>query len=104
AVYSKIAVSVNPSVLQGEDGSIMIDYVSKPETISLRLREGSRDTLEGGRIERLPFTPVKNNMIFEIQEFLKLIQKKEVDHKYLKYSLDTIRVLDEVRCQAGICF
>lgn len=104
AVYSKIAVSVNPSVLQGEDGSIMIDYVSKPETISLRLREGSRDSLEGGNIEKLPFTPVKNNMIFEIQEFLKLVEKKQVDHKYLKYSLDTIRVLDEVRRQAGICF
>lgn len=104
AVYSKIAVSVNPSVLQGEDGSIMIDYISKPETISLRLREGSRDTLKGGTIEKLPYTPVKNNMIFEIQEFLKLIENKEVDHKYLKYSLDTIRVLDEVRCQAGIRF
>ena len=104
AVYSKIAASVNPSVLQGEDGSIMIDYVSKPETISLRLREGSRDTLEGGKIERLPFTPVKNNMIFEIQEFLKLVEKKEADHKYLKHSLDTIRVLDEVRRQTGIRF
>lgn len=104
AIYSKIAVSVTPSVLQGEDGSIMIDYISKPETISLRLREGSRDTLKGGTIEELPYTPVKNNMIFEIQEFLKLIEKKEVDHKYLKYSLDTIRVLDEVRRQTGIRF
>lgn len=104
AVYSKIAVSVNPSVLQGEDGSIMIDYISKPETISLRLREGSRDTLKGGTIEKLPYTPVKNNMIFEIQEFLKLIENKEVDHKYLKYSLDTIRALDEVRRQTGIRF
>lgn len=104
AIYSKIAVSVTPSVLQGEDGSIMIDYISKPETISLRLREGSRDTLKGGTIEELPYTPVKNNMIFEIQEFLKLIEKKEVDHKYLKYSLDTIRVLDEVKRQTGIQF
>lgn len=104
AVYSKIAVSVTPSVLQGEDGSIMIDYISKPETINLRLREGSRDTLKGGTIEELPYTPVKNNMIFEIQEFLKLIEKKEVDHKYLKYSLGTIRVLDEVRRQTGIRF
>ena len=43
-------------------------------------------------------------MIFEIQEFLKLIEKKEVDHKYLKYSLGTIRVLDEVRRQTGIRF
>ena len=104
AVYSKIAVSVNPSVLQGEDGSIMIDYISKPESVSLRLRESARDTLAGGAIEKLPYTPVKNNMIFEIQEFLKLIEKKEVDHKYLKYSLGTIRVLDEVRRQTGIRF
>lgn len=104
AVYSKIAVSVNPSVLQGEDGSIMIDYISKPETIRLRLREGSRDTLEGGKFEKLPYTPVKNNMIFEIQEFLKLVENKEVEHKYLQYSLDTIRVLDEVKRQTGIRF
>lgn len=104
AVYSKISVSVNPSVLQGEDGSIMIDYISRPETIRLRLREGSRDPLEGGNIEKLPFTPVKNNMIFEIQEFLKLVEKNEVNHKYLKYSLDTIRVLDEVKRQIGIRF
>ena len=104
AVYSKIAVSVTPSVLQGEDGSIMIDYISKPESVSLRLRESARDTLAGGTIEKLPYTPVKNNMIFEIQEFLKLIEKKEVDHKYLKYSLGTIRVLDEVRRQTGIRF
>ena len=104
AVYSKISVSVNPSVLQGEDGSIMIDYISRPETIRLRLREGSRDSLEGGNIEKLPFTPVKNNMIFEIQEFLKLVENNEVNHKYLKYSLDTIRVLDEVKRQIGIRF
>ena len=104
AVYSKIAVSVTPSVLQGEDGSIMIDYISKPESVSLRLRESARDTLTGGTIEKLPYTPAKNNMIFEIQEFLKLIEKEEVDHKYLKYSLGTIRVLDEVRRQTGIRF
>ncbi len=104
AVYSKIAVSVNPSVLQGEDGSIMIDYISKPESVSLRLRESARDTLAGGAIEKLPYTPVKNNMIFEIQEFLKLVEKKDADHKYLKHSLDTIRVLDEVRRQTGIRF
>ena len=104
AVYSKISVSVNPSVLQGEGGSIMIDYISRPETIRLRLREGSRDPLEGGKIEKLPFTPVKNNMIFEIQEFLKLVENNEVNHKYLKYSLDTIRVLDEVKRQIEIRF
>ena len=38
AIYSKTAVSVTPSVIQGEKGSLLIDYVSRPETLELRLR------------------------------------------------------------------
>ncbi len=104
AVYSKISVSVNPSVLQGEDGSLLIDYISRPEQIELRLRKGSRDALSGGSREMLPFTPVSNNMVYEIDTFLKLIEKNEICHKYLSYSLDTIRVIDEVRRQTGTAF
>ena len=102
AVYSKISVSVNPSVIQGEDGSILIDYISKPEKICLQLREGARDTLEGADREILPFIPADNNMIYEIQEFIKLINENNINHKYLQYSLDTIRVIDEVRRQTCI--
>lgn len=102
AVYSKISVSVNPSVIQGEDGSILIDYISKPEKICLQLREGARDTLEGAGREILPFIPADNNMIYEIQEFIKLINENNIDHKYLQYSLDTIRVIDEIRRQTCI--
>lgn len=102
AVYSKISVSVNPSVIQGEDGSILIDYISKPEKICLQLREGARDTLEGAGREILPFIPADNNMIYERQEFIKLINENNIDHKYLQYSLDTIRVIDEVRRQTCI--
>lgn len=102
AVYSKISASVNPSVIQGEDGSILIDYISKPETLRLRLRKGSRDTLDGGETELLPFTPAKNNMVYEIREFMRLIENNETEHHYLNYSLDTIRVIDEARQQAGI--
>ena len=104
AVYSKISVSVNPSVIQGEDGSILIDYISKPEKICLQLRQGSRVTLDGDNRETLPFVPADNNMIYEIQEFLNLIQRKDIDHKYLQYSLDSIRVIDEVRRQTGTDF
>lgn len=104
AVYSKISVSVTPSVIQGEDGSVLIDYISKPERLELRLRKGSRDTLSGGTQEILPFTPAENNMIYEINKFMKLIEKNETEHKYLQYSLDTIRVIDEVRRQTGIRF
>lgn len=104
AIYSKTAVSVTPSVIQGEKGSLLIDYVSRPEALELRMRKGSRDTLAGGGIQILPFTPAKNNMIYEIREFIRLIENKEVNHKYLQYSLDAIRVIDEVRRQNGIVF
>ena len=102
AIYSKTAVSVTPSVIQGEKGSLLMDYVSRPETLELRLRKGSRDALTGGSIEALPFTPAKNNMVYEILEFIRLIRDKEVNHKYLQYSLDTIRVIDEIRRQNEI--
>lgn len=104
AVYSKTAVSVTPSVIQGEKGSLLIDYVSRPETLELRLRKGSRDPLSGGSTEMLPYTPAENNMIYEIRKFIRLIKDKDVNHKYLQYSLDTIRIIDEVRRQNGIIF
>lgn len=104
AVYSKISVSVNPSVIQGEDGSILLDHIGKTKHMELRLRRGSRDTLDGGEIHVLPYEPVDNNMIYEIEEFQRLIREREVEHKYLKYSLDTLRVIDEVRRQNSIVF
>ena len=104
AVYSKISASVNPSVIQGEEGSLLIDHISRPGQLELRLRKGSRDELSGGSREFLPFTPAENNMVFEIEKFAELIRKNETDHKYLQFSLDTIRVIDEVRRQTGIKF
>lgn len=104
AVYSKISVSVNRSVIQGEDGSILIDYIGSPKRMEVQKRKGCRDTLDGGEIVEIPYTPVENNMVFEVEEFLRLIQENEVEHKYLQYSLDTIRVIDEARRQNGIVF
>lgn len=104
ALYSKISVSVTPSVIQGEDGSLLIDYIGNPEQLELRLREGCRDRLDGGRRSLISCLPIKNNMVFEIQEFLRLIEEKKTDHPYLTYSLDTIRVIDEARRQNGVLF
>lgn len=104
AVYSKVSASVNPSVIQGEDGSILIDYIGAPKRMEVRRRRSSRDALEGGEIIEIPYASVENNMVYEVEEFLRLIQKNEVDHKYLKYSLDTIRIIDEARRQNGIVF
>lgn len=104
AVYSKISVSVNPSVIQGEEGSILIDYIGSPMRMEVRRRRSCRDTLDGGESRVIPYTPVENNMVYEVQEFLRLIQENEVNHRYLQYSLDTIRVIDEARRQNEIVF
>lgn len=103
AVYSKITASVTPSIIQGEEGSILIDGMNRARQIELRLRTGCKDPLEGGDRQILPYTPPANNMIYEIMEFMKLIETEEIDHKYLQYSLDTIRVIDEARRQTGTC-
>lgn len=104
AVYSKVTASVTPSVIQGEEGSILFDGMSAINSVELRLREGCKDPLEGGSREILPYTPVENNMVYEVQEFLRLIKENEIRHKYLQYSIDAIRVIDEVRRQGGIEF
>lgn len=96
AVYSKIDDSIHPSVFQGEDGSITIDTISKPQKVELILRNGQRETL--------PYEPVPNNMVFELRKLLELIENDQYDHPYLTYSLDAIRVIDEARRQSGIIF
>lgn len=96
AVYSKITESVNPSVFMGEDGSIIINSANHPDTVEIHFRNGST--------ERIPYEPLANNMVYEVREFIRLIAENEIAHRYLQYSLDTIRVMDEARRQNGIVF
>ena len=100
AVYSKITASVNPSVIQGEKGSILVNHIGRPTQMELRLRQSDRDGLEDGKKERIPYEPVPNNMIYEIQKFYELIEEKCVEHPYLDISLNTIRIIDKVMQQA----
>lgn len=96
AVYSKITESVNPSIFLGEEGSILVGKISQPDTLEIVFRDGRR--------EAIPYTPAKNNMVYEVQEFARLVKGKCIEHPYKKYSLDTLRVTDEARRQNGIEF
>lgn len=96
AVYSKVTDSIHPSVFQGEDGTITVDTISKPQHIYLELRNGQK--------EELAYTPVPNNMVYELRHFLDLIDKKQIDHPHLDYSLVTLQVVDEARRQNHIVF
>ena len=56
----------------------------------------SYQTSNGGIKEILPYSPVNNNMIYEIKNFLSLVENNGIEHEYLQYSLDTIRIIDHV--------
>jgi predicted dehydrogenase len=96
AIYSKITDSVNPSIFLGEEGSILIEGVAKPQSVEIIYRDGSR--------EKISYTPADNNMVYELREFARLISEKCTRHPYREYSLDTARVVDEARRQNGIVF
>lgn len=95
-LYSKIADSVQPSVILGENGGMMIDRLSVPTEVTLRLRG------KGG--EPLPFESRESNMDFETEEFVRLIQTGEVNHTHLVHSVNTLAVMDKIRELAGISF
>lgn len=96
AVYSKVTDSVNQTVFQGEEGSILVDKISRPKQIEILYRDG--------RKEEIPVEAPENNMVYEVQEFVRLVKENCMEHPYRKYSIETARVVDEARRQNGIVF
>ena len=98
--WSKITDSVTPTSLLGEGGGITVDKVSTPSEVWLWRRR------EAG--ERLPALEEENNMAFELADFLRLCAgETDTGCSYERYrciSLDTMRMLDRIRREAGIVF
>lgn len=64
--YSKICDSVIPSVITGENGSLVIHKMTSPEKIELFLRKEDAVLLD--------YTPSVNNLVFEVEDFVKAVQ------------------------------
>lgn len=89
---ARASVILEPSVIEGECGSIIIDKVSAPDRVRLICRSGK--TIE---IEVEP----RNDMTYEIAAFRDMVLGK-LDHK--PYLLDTARVagvIDRVHTLTG---
>ncbi len=95
-VYSKITESAFPSVIQGENGTLTIDRLSKPTKVMKIARDGVQTDLG--------YLPSENNMVHEVMDFMELIRRGEWNHEYLKYSEITMKIMDEARRQTGIVF
>lgn len=96
--YSKIAESVTPSVIMGEDGAITFGKINAPPYIHRHLRTN------GWKEEALPFAPAENNMVFELTRFAELIRVSNVSHPHLRASEITMQMIDEIRAQNNIRF
>lgn len=74
----------------------MIREIPDPQEVRSYYRNGKTELLE------IPGT--ENNMVYEAREFLRLIEEKDYNHKYLENSRLEMELMDEVRRQQEIVF
>lgn len=93
--YSKIADSRPAIQIQGEQGVLVIDDLITPRKLTIYRRDNESETiLVSGHSQ---------NMVYEIKEWGRLIISGE-ENPHTRYSLMTMQMIDEVRCQTGIVF
>lgn len=86
--YSKITESQNPSEIQGELGSILIDKISMMNKVKIVYRNGEE--------EEIGVVPAENDMIYEAQEFISLIEegKTESSVNSLSVSRKVLKIIE----------
>lgn len=94
-MYSKISDSKLPLEIQGEEGTIVIDSI---------LFKNVKIVYRDGREEIISVDQKENDMYYEIDEFINVINRGETESKKNSYenSLIAIRVMDEIRKQIGL--
>lgn len=97
-MFSKITNSSVPSEIHGEDGNIRIDKINSPEKVEVLYRDG--------RMEDLSREQITDNMFYEAEEFITLIQQGQLEsvNNSLEHSRITMNILDEARRQMGVKF
>ena len=97
-MFSKITDSTLPSEIHGEDGNIRIDKISTPEKVEIIYRDG--------KTENISREQLADNMFYEAEEFITLIQqgRQQSANNSLENSRITMSILDEARKQMGVRF
>lgn len=96
--YSKITNSYLPSEIQGETGSMVIDYIHTPGKVQIYDRQGNIET-----ISEPCSGPV---MRYEAEEFIRLVQNGELQSPVNSHhhSSVTMAIMDTVRRQIGLVY
>ena len=94
-IYSKVSDSFLKSEIQGENGNIIIDRMSRPYKYSIELRNGEKTKIDTQND--------KEDMFFEISDFKNQILNEKTD-EYNIHTKNVLKILDEVRSQSKIEF
>ena len=94
--WSKISDSSSPTVITGENGSILIDRLSGTTRVDF--------APAGGRTETLPYFPAENNMVYEAADLRDAIRGKLDPEPFFAISRQTVVTLDAIRRAAKISF
>ncbi|WHP30770.1 Gfo/Idh/MocA family oxidoreductase [Trabulsiella odontotermitis] len=94
--HSKVSDSVQPSEIQGEAGSLVIEKISECQKLSFIPR--------GGKAQELTQPQHINTMLYEAETFARLVETGEVNHPGLAVSRTTAKLLTEIRRQTGVKF
>ena len=97
-MHSKISTSYAPAEIQGEDGTIVLDTIHRPERVEIRYRDG--------RLENISLSDPKPAMFYEAAEFVSLVKEKKQESEENTYerSLITANIMEEARKQMGIVY
>lgn len=95
-VYSKITESHLASEIQGESGVMLIDSIASPEKIEIRYYNGKTETLRDEAYD--------SNLKYELQTFIDAVRGHRSVEKYRNISLQSMRMMDEIRNICGIRF
>jgi predicted dehydrogenase len=97
-IHSKISPSYLPTEIQGEQGTLIIDKIDKPNNVQIRYRNGT--------VSDVTKPQVSETMYYEVKEFIDLLSRGERESAINSYahSIWAMEVMDEARRQIGLVF
>lgn len=94
--YSKIADGCTPSEFQGEDGSLLVEHISIPQQITLKMRKQPP--------QKLDIAPEEHSMRYEAEQFIDMVHHHLDTSEHDQASLLAAQVMDEARLQMNVVF
>jgi scyllo-inositol 2-dehydrogenase (NADP+) len=91
-LYSKITTSTLPSEIQGEEGTLLVDEIASPTTLTLQRLDGT------STVRSLP--ALRHNLVDEVERFVTLVSTSGDASHDQELTAATLRVLDAIRTGA----